>query len=247
MLDQLRVDAWPARVEVRRHGWRIRWTSGVTRRGNAALAVGAGDRVDELVGEVERFYRDRGAPPLFQVSSASAPPGLSGVLKSRGYVAGTHTLVACAATGAVLARTAPGERTFRTTDRPTDEWFDAYWAVESARARDPGAARVYREVLLRPPGVSRYVVAADGDQVVGVGQLVVAGDWGGVQCMATPPAARRRGAAQSVLHRLAVEAGAAGATRLHLAVTADNPGARALYEGAGFGVAHEYWYYALPA
>jgi ribosomal protein S18 acetylase RimI-like enzyme len=181
----------------------------VTRRANSALAVGADGHLAELVNEVERFYEERGAPSLFQITSASAWTILS-------------------------------------TDTPTDEWFNVYWEVESAKGHEPSAAGICREVLLHPACPARYVSAADGDQVFAVGKVVIEGEWGGVQCMATMPSMRRRSGAQTVLHQLAVEADAAGASQMYLGVMADNGGAQALYTRAGFRTAHEYSYFGQP-
>ncbi|HET6950031.1 MAG TPA: GNAT family N-acetyltransferase [Acidimicrobiales bacterium] len=264
-LDELMANAWPPVVVERHDGWRLRWADGCTRRANSALATrpvdesdhadrrDPGDHADHddrrdlggLVARAETFYRARGAAPLFQVSSASAPPALAPYLAARGYVAGARTLVAAAATAAVVDRTPPADGwSVDLSDRPTDAWFDTWWSVESGRGRSRRQARVCREVLLAPLLPSVFVAVRDRAAVIGVGQIVVEDGWAGVQCMATPPAHRRRGVASAVLHAAALAADDHRAAGMYLAVMAGNAGARALYRRAGFEVTHEYRYLA---
>ena len=53
--------------------------------------------------------------------------------------------------------------------------------------------------------------------------------------LATDPDHRRQGIAMRVLQSVERDAAAAGAARQLLEVAEDNPGARALYDGAGYG------------
>lgn len=65
--------------------------------------------------------------------------------------------------------------------------------------------------------------------------------------LAVRPAARRQGLAARLLTEAAAAAAARSATRLFLEVAADNAGALALYDGAGFAVAgRRPGYYARP-
>lgn len=244
-LDVLMANAWPPAVESRHGAWRYRWSFGVTRRANSVLAIGAEDEVPELVAEGEEFYRRHGAPPRFLVSTASAPSSLAPYLLFHHYVADAVTFVAHATTEGVVENTSDNGWGAQAAERPTDAWFDCYWAVESTRGRGADDAGVCRQFLLSPPLPCVYVALAERGQVVAVGQIVVEGGWAGVQCMATLPAHRQRGGASAVLHRLGLEASAVGARRMYLAVMAGNTAARRLYERSGFEVAHEYRYFSV--
>ncbi|MGH9090499.1 MAG: GNAT family N-acetyltransferase [Acidimicrobiales bacterium] len=247
VLDRLLADAWPALVEERDATWRFRWTNGVTSRGSSALAVGGNDHLDRLVARAEAFYAVRSSPARILVSDASAPPGLAGHLAARGYSSEKLTLVMVAATADVRERMGigGGGRGCRVTAAVDDEWFDAYWSVESARGRVDRDAAIYREVLLAGDRPQRFVAAttATGD-VVGTAQGVLDAGWCGVQCMTTRSTHLRRGVASTVLAILAAEASAAGAHRMYLAVQADNAAAVSLYGRAGFRPAHRYRYMA---
>lgn len=237
------ANAWPAAVEEVHRGWRFRFAHGVTRRANSALAVDSDGSVAELLDSAEAFYRERQAPALFQVSTASAPSGLAARLHELGYRATARTMVQAASAGDVVEGTQSSFE-MQLTDTPTEQWLRTYWSVESVRGRSDADMKVVRDVLLAPPLPAIFATVRDGTEVVGVGQVVIERGWAGVQCMATPPAHRRRGVASSVLHGLAQEAVRRGVDRMYLAVMADNEGARTLYENAGFEATHEYSYYA---
>jgi len=242
LLDELMANAWHPLTEEVHGGWRYRWSHGVTRRANSALAFGMTDAVEDLVARAEDFYGRRGAPTLVQVSTASAPRGLPAYLRSRGYRSIARTLVEEATTAAVVQQT-KSRFDLEITTTPTDEWFDTYWSVESARGRGDTDMALCREVLLAPELPTVFVAVRSGHRVLGVGQLVVERGWAGVQCMATCSSGRRQGVARAVLNGLATEAAQRGIGRMYLAVMADNEAATALYSRAGFRTTHDYSYF----
>lgn len=246
LLDELMANAWPAEVTEFAQDWRLRWTRGLSRRANSALAVD-GDDVPSLVGRVEEFYRARHAPPMFQVSTASSSTELAPYLERRGYTASARTLVAVADTAAVAAPIRPlrdGDVVMSTT--PADAWFDTYWSVSRASAGDAARA-VCRDVLLAPPLEMAFATVMIAGAVAGVGQVVFEGEHAGVQCMATRPSQRRQGVGSVVLGALAQHSQARGVETMYLAVMAENAAARALYERSAFAAVHEYWYVHPPA
>jgi ribosomal protein S18 acetylase RimI-like enzyme len=214
-------------------------------RANSALALETNERVEELVARAERFYGERRAPVLIQVSSASAPPGLGTHLQTRGYCSTARTLVMSAVTPEVLERTRSSSCEVEVTERPSDGWFDTYWSVEATRGRSVADMELCRGggVLLAPVLPMTFAAARRGSEVLGVGQLVIERGWGGVQCVATAPAQRRQGVAKAVLRGLAEEAERREVQRMYLAVMANNDGATALYGSAGFKAVHEYSYF----
>ena len=242
LLDELMANAWRPLVEETHGGWRYRWANGMTRRANSVLALWADREVSELVERAESFYRERGAPTLIQVSTASAPEDLATYLHARDYRSTARTLIQAAASRDVVERTRPTLEV-EITSAATTDWFRMYWSVEAIRAGTDAAVSVYRDVLLDPRLPTVFATARSAGAVVGVGQLVIERSWGGVQCMTTDPSYRRRGVAQTVLGSLAEEAMKRGAGQMYLAVVADNDAATALYAAAGFKTAHEYSYF----
>lgn len=247
LLDELMANAWRPVVVENHGGWRYRWAEGVTRRANSALAIGNNGSIEELVARAEAFYVERGAPALIQVTTASAPQSLVTYLQERGYQSTARTLVEEATTRDVIDRTRQCAYEIEITEAPSDAWFDTYWSVEATRGRTDADEAVCRGVLLAPDLPTAFAAARHGSDVIGVGQLVIERGWGGVQCMATDPTHRRRGAAKAVLNGLAEEALRHEVRQMYLAVMADNAAATSFYENAGFGAVHEYCYFARHA
>lgn len=102
------------------------------------------------------------------------------------------------------------------------------------------------ERLTRIPGPAAYLSVEHGGRVVSMGLIVTAPGCGGVFCMATHPAYRRRGIATAILHAGARWAAARGAGDLYLQVMHGNHAARRLYGLAGFRVSHTYHYRLKP-
>ena len=247
-LDRLMASAWPAGRVAHEHGWQFRFTEGVTRRANSVLAAGEPDDLDAAIGAAERFYADLDAPPVFYVSEASAPAGLPDALEARGYASSATTWILETETESLIAATRDSaEWPLDVSPEAGDAWFATYWLVEATRRASETEAAVLREVLLQPSSPAAFVAALDAaarELAMAVGQAVILDEWACVQCLATRPEARRRGAATAVLARLADEASRAGADRVFAAVMADNGASLGLFEGATFRRSHRYSYFS---
>ena len=248
-LDLLMASAWPAAQVAREAGWQFRFTEGVTRRANSVLAVGQPDDLEAAIDAAERFYAGLGAPPVFYVSEASSPESLADALTIREYTSSATTWILWSETDTVIAATSAIHGwPLDTSSEVGDAWFDTYWGVEAARRFSAAKAAVLRSVLLQPQAPAIFVSARDPERQTGValavGQAVIQDRWACVQCLATRPEVRRRGAATAVLSRLAAEAGRAGAERIFAAVMADNPASLRLFERASFRRSHRYRYFS---
>ena len=123
-----------------------------------------------------------------------------------------------------------------TLRRATADDLDAIMAIESALFPDDAwspstmAAEVAGEH-------GYYLVAEAEDRAVDGYAGLLAPRGGGqadIQTIAVVERARRRGLGRTLVRALLNEARRRGATEVFLEVRADNPGARALYEGLGF-------------
>jgi ribosomal protein S18 acetylase RimI-like enzyme len=240
-LDERIADAWPA-ADTEDDGWRYRWTYGLTRRANSALALTM-EHLDRHVARAEAFYRERAATPRVLVSTALGDEELLKLLASRGFSPADGTLVMTARSRDV-AGTTDAAWPAETSPFLSADWFDAYWRVEAERGRTAQDAVIYREVLLAPSLSTVFALVRVGMEPIGSGQYVADDDWAGIQCMATHPAHRRRGVAEAILNALARAAASSGIESLYVAVMADNPAARRLYERAGFEEVHQYNYWS---
>lgn len=114
-----------------------------------------------------------------------------------------------------------------------------WWDVEEAAAVEPllfGGDAWSAETLwseLAAPG-RWYVMATDGDDVLGYAGLAANGNDADVQTVAVHPGAQGRGIGGVLLGALVGRAAREGATSVLLEVRADNATAIALYERHGF-------------
>jgi GNAT superfamily N-acetyltransferase len=228
-LDEVTAAAWRAPVREELDGWELRYGYGLTGRANSAWPRRdlGGLALEDRIGRLEAWYRERGLPPKVQLSPASEPEGLDEELASRGWERSRDVLIETAKTTAVEP-----DRPVELLDRPDEAWLDVWLG-----SRVFPADQVDRVLPMLEAGDT--VFARVGDFAVGRGTYH--DGWVAVTCMATRPEARRQGAARAVLSALIRWAHVRGA-RLSLNVDASNEPARRLYESAGFEPKYPYWY-----
>ncbi len=81
-VEETAFHAVPAAINLHFDGWRLRFNHNVTRRANSVWpnADFGHHSLAEKLDAVETFYRDHGATPRFQITSAALPTGLDDVL-----------------------------------------------------------------------------------------------------------------------------------------------------------------------
>ena len=84
-IEHMASHTWPAEYTSQLANWLIRASQGVTKRGNSVLAIGPFPEETAWMHKIEQFYKERGLPTLFHVSSAS-PEGLDEQLEQAGYI-----------------------------------------------------------------------------------------------------------------------------------------------------------------
>jgi hypothetical protein len=86
-LERVGYDLWIAAETEELDGWRLRFAHGLTKRGNSVWPNGDGGARtrEEKLDAVERWYAERGAPAMFQVSPAAQPATLEAAPRERGY------------------------------------------------------------------------------------------------------------------------------------------------------------------
>lgn len=185
------------------------------KRANSALAMGdPGVPLAEAAARVVEFYAARQRPALAQVEQdGDVASGLLGLgWRSLGH-------------GSAHVQLAPVSRALRAcraTDAPLDD-----------------DSRGVPVVIRSTDGDQLEVVTGDG---AARGWAVLDGDWLGLHSLWVDPDRRRRGLGRLVLAELLDWGASRGATTAWLHVETDNPGAVALYEGAGFTTHHTVGY-----
>ena len=234
----------PARV-VDVDGWRVGLSSGLTRRANSVLALGAPAAVDEALARVEALYAADGLPAIFRVGEESRPAGLDRLLERRGYRLAVGTDVLVRALPDVDARPSrPAHAAgLRVSDEPDEEWLRSWLTLAGEATAGADVWSIGRAVLTGAP--ARYLALHEAGRLVGRVRVAFAEGWAGLSCLAVDPGQRRRGLGRALTQAALDEAVRTGARRAFLQVEAANTGAARLYAGLGFRPAQRYAYREL--
>lgn len=235
VLQELMVAGMPA-LDTQWHGrWLLRSAAGYTGRANSLLPLGSPAlSLEESVDFAERWYADRGRPPLVQLFGPQgfdpASDELGAHLVARGWRIFQRTLVMTA--GVPLATRPP---TVGVLPEPDERW----WAGASPREWEH--RRVASRINALVPEAA-YPLALEDGQPAGVARLAFTHGWLGVFSVHVPAAQRGRGIGRALMHAAFAEAAVRGISLSYLQVSADNTPAVRLYESLGYVVHHEYYY-----
>lgn len=210
---------------------------GVTRRANSVLPLGwsGAPALETAIDDAEARYRARGLPPAFKLTEAAAPQGLSDALDARGYGSeGESDVLASRATDIAEV---PKAHTARLLDAP-----DPAWCALSFTGRPPDEVAVLTAMAHRLSAPRCFALVEIDGQAACAGFAAKSAGWAVIASVHTRGAARRQGAARSLMGALAHWSVAAGASMLVLQVECSNTAAVALYRGLGFQRLYGYHY-----
>lgn len=233
-MERAHVRAWPALSTAVFDGWLWRSSGGGSQRANSVSTVDFhGNDLDGAVDAVEARYRACGRPSWFQTYDETAPSGLAERLRARGYQAlePTKTLFK-----RVQPVPAPADIDCREQAWPA--WLDVY---TEAITRDRRAANA--RILGTIPAPRAFFGCRRNGEVIATALCVVSFGCVVIECVATGPSSRRRGAARAVLAATQNWAARQNAAVIGLQVASANAPAMALYETAGFtaGATNTFW------
>jgi GNAT superfamily N-acetyltransferase len=239
-LERRAFDAWPAATVHDLDGWKLRYTSGVTRRANSVWpgALRGPLSLEERVARAERFYEERSAPSCFQIIPIDAAHGLDEDLARRGYDIDAPVWIQTAPIDVLASAWGPAHLTVRVAPG-----YDAAWlhvAVTRGRFRD--AASVLTALLDRIGPSALFATALRDEEPIAIALGVLSAPFIGIFNMMTVPEHRREGAAGGLLLALARAADTRGIRHAYLQVERDNHAAMTLYARAGFTTRYGYHY-----
>jgi GNAT superfamily N-acetyltransferase len=238
-IEPAAIAAWPARETRDCLGWLMRFSSGFTHRGNSVATLSFEcAALDEALAIVERDYRERGLPAMFQIADAAEPDGLADELDRRGYGVITPTFV-LATTADQMARNLPpaGEVELSRVPNPGFENL----VRRGSRSAEDGNERL--EILARIKQPCVCVTAFVGGHAIACGTATSVDGLVNINLMRTDADFRRQGHARRVLSAIAKWASDQNARQVFLGVEQANAPALALYAHAGFEPAYSYRYY----
>lgn len=233
-MERAHVHAWPALRTARIDGWLWRASGGGSQRANSVSTVDFdGGDPDAAIARAEAMYAESGLPPRFQTFDESAPADLTARLQRSGYrqTEATRTMLKTP----VAHPPVPG---VTVQDRAGDDWRGVYLGQITASRRV-----INNRILDQIPAPAAFFTTHVNGAPVATALCVIDSGCAVVECVATAAAARRRGAARSVMLALEHWAAAQGADLLGLQVVATNAPAVGLYHGLGFtpDAANRFW------
>jgi GNAT superfamily N-acetyltransferase len=232
--------AWPARERIARDGWVLRFSDGYTHRGNSVATFEfSGRDLETAIDRVEREYRARDLPPMFQVAAHVEPAALSEALLARDYEMISPTFVRVTTPAKAIARL-PDAGDVTASASANGEF--AQLVLTGSRSEGDGRERL--DILARISVPVICITAFERGKAVSCGMGVNVDGKVGVNLMRTDAAHRRKSHAQRVLSAIARWAEQQRAGTLYLGVEMANTPAVTLYERAGFEPAYSYRYYA---
>ena len=228
--------------------WLLRAAEGFTGRANSALPLGdPGLPLDEALDAVTDWFRARGLPPMIAVPTPLAhdPQGhpLDSHLSERKWLTRpgpAFVMVADLPLGVPADPLSEG-RAVESSPEPDDAWAARYHY--RGQADLPPVARK----VLTSARQQSFVSIREGEEVLAIARLSMAGDWAGITAVEVHPGFRRQGLGGAITAAVCREAARHGLSRVFLQVEVDNDPARALYKRLGFRDSHRYHYRVAPA
>jgi ribosomal protein S18 acetylase RimI-like enzyme len=225
-IEEVCFNAFPSLKQVILDGWLLRFSTGVSRRGNSANPMRADcEPIDRIIETIERIYERQQQQAIVRVPSFMAAT-LDAPLSARGYTTEGDTCVLYGAMDGLA--TTDSEVTL--LSRSTSDWLAAMGAFQQQTADQRSTYRRIVRAIAIPVAFAELRIdgriAALAYGAVHRGLLVY-------ESVITDPRRRRQGLSRRVIGGLAAWGRNQGATAACLQVEASNAPAHALYDGFG--------------
>jgi ribosomal protein S18 acetylase RimI-like enzyme len=236
-LEELSMDAWPSLQTMMYDGWVLRFSDGYTKRANSSNPLYRGVlKVEEKIDRCEKLYSEGRLDTVFKLTTASQPPGLDGILETRGYSLESASSVQTLDLDAMVGQSEPG---LVLSSEVSDEWFSAFGLMSGLDQRTGLTAK---RMLLSIVPKKCLASASSGGKIVACGMAVLQGEYVGLFDIVTHKEFRRLGYGKRLTLGLLHWAKGNGAKVAYLQVLLSNEAALPLYSSLGFAEAYQYWY-----
>lgn len=224
---------WPAAEYQDAGGFQVGRGFGAGGRVSSARAVGTWVPGD--IARAERVHCGWGQRPMFRVLDGDAD--LTAALVGAGYQQETPTAIMSAPAVALTGRAIPPVTTFAI-------WPPLAIQRDLWRAGNINDAR--QAVMVQADVPKAAILGRTDDRAAGAAFVAVSDGIAMVHAVEVLPEFRRRGLAGWMMRQAAFWAVDQGASRIALAVSRANTGARATYDSMGFEEVAGYGYFAKP-
>ena len=239
--QELLTNAWPARTIILQNGWVLRLSEGVTRRVNSVLPIRyVGDSLLDDISVVERIYRERDMPVIFQVPDYFEPPNLKETLLSLGYESIDETLVMTSSINEISKIEKNKNLNSFIEHELSDKWLTALGNLSNySHATIDGQEQIIKRI---PFKTKAFCYGELDNQIVAVGLAIIEREYLGIYDLVIHPNYRRRGIAQSLIVKMLQWGKENSAKHVYLTVQGDNFGAIVLYNKIGLKDRYHYRY-----
>ena len=237
-VEEIGLNALQTQRQLFYDGWLLRVSPGKAKRARSVNAhFGSTLPLAQKIAYCERFYAERGLPPLFRITPFVHPANLDAELEARGYQAFEPTRVQLVR----LTRPpeAPPVEGIEFVTPSAAAFAEAVGEIQEATAEQRA---VYLERMIHSPLTTRWVIALMDGRPVGTGAVMLEDGMAGVFTMGTLPEMRARGIASGMLAGMLRWAWEHSASHAYLQVSADNTRAISVYRKFGFADAYTYHY-----
>lgn len=223
-VEETCLNAWPALREVLLDGWVLRFSAGLTRRGNSANPLRPLSHVDLRTSEA--LYRRLGLPTIFRMVSL-IDPLVDERLAEAGYTREGESCVLYAPMEDIAGGRDPDVKLL---DQPTPEWFAAMAALQNHSTEQ---AAIYRSIVGQLAIPAAFAALSDEGDTAAVAYGALHNGLLCYESVVTDRRRRRQGWGRRIVCALAAWAAEQGAVGACLEVEAHNAPARALYDAIG--------------
>lgn len=236
-IEELSLNAWPARQTLLVDGWVLRFSGGYTRRANSVNPLYPSSQpLETKIQACEALYRQLGLPSIFKLTPASQPAELDECLQALGYARDADTSVQ---TLSLEGFSPPTDSAIQLEAALSDEWMAAFARMN---ASSPAQLANHRAILEAIQPQCCYAALRIDGQVAACGLAVLQNGQVGLYDILVEPSARRQGCGERVVRALLGWGCQRQASRAYLQVMHNNPPALRLYARVGFREAYSYWY-----
>jgi ribosomal protein S18 acetylase RimI-like enzyme len=241
LYQELLGNAWPTKTIVFQNGWVLRLSEGVTRRVNSVLPIRyVGDNLLDDIKVVERIYRERDFPVIFQVPDYFEPPNLKETLLSLGYEIIDETFVMTSNIKEISKIKENGNLNFFIEQELSDKWLTALGNLNNyGQATIDGQEQIIERIPFR---TKAFCYGELDNQIVAVGLAIIEREYLGIYDLVVHLNYRRRGIAQSLIVKMLQWGKENSANHVYLTVQGDNFAAIALYSKIGLKDRYHYRY-----